>query len=134
MKDLFEEPTLLPQEVQDVIMKFEEGTYEDCAKLVEGLNAVGYTCEYYLDASPFGLRKVIRKGNLYTLEEIERFSTDVGLDEADYYLYNAGRFAVGQNLVILDHKKESIIMSFLLSGATDDDEIVYECVYTDLKE
>ncbi len=56
--DLFANYELLPQEIQDVLKECEEfeDTYEDCDKLVAKLEAVGYTCDYYLDASPFHLR------------------------------------------------------------------------------
>lgn len=59
--DLFEYPELLPLEVQDVINKFSESEndYADCAKLVEELNDVGYTCDYGLDAEPYNLRKIL---------------------------------------------------------------------------
>jgi len=60
--DLFEHPECIPQEVKEVLDRFadkvEEGmSYEDCASLVSNLEAVGYTCEYYLQAEPFFLRK-----------------------------------------------------------------------------
>lgn len=63
--DLFEQVETLPQEVQDVLKKYENGdfTYEDCAKLVTELEFVGYTCEYGLDAEPFNLRKDFREGD-----------------------------------------------------------------------
>lgn len=59
--DLFEHPELLPLEVQGVIDKFSESEndYADCAKLVEELNDVGYTCDYGLDAEPYNLRKIL---------------------------------------------------------------------------
>ncbi len=61
MKDLFDEPfDKLPIEVQEVLSKYayDEFDYENCANLVEDLNSIGYTCEYYLNAEPFGLRKL----------------------------------------------------------------------------
>ena len=62
MKDLFEHYETLPQEVQDVLEKHatDDDTYENCQQLVEDLNKVGYTCDYYLDAVPFNLRKLER--------------------------------------------------------------------------
>lgn len=60
--DLFEHPELIPQEVKDVLESFEQQaidgfTYEDLAKMLTEVEAVGYTFEYYLDAEPFNLRK-----------------------------------------------------------------------------
>jgi len=58
--DLFQCQNLLPDEVQTIIGKFEksENSYEDCQNLVRALNGVGYTCDFDLDAVPFGLRKL----------------------------------------------------------------------------
>lgn len=59
--DLFEHIDTLPLEVQEILEKAQKtwnDDYEDCRKLVAELEAVGYTCEYYLDAVPFNLRKI----------------------------------------------------------------------------
>lgn len=60
MNDLFETPELLPNNVQEILNKFSEmdNTYEECEELVSELNQVGYTCDYYLDAVPYDLRKI----------------------------------------------------------------------------
>jgi len=60
--DLFDRVETLPQEVQDVLMKFSEHeqTYETCANLVSELELVGYTCDYGLDASPYELEKIVK--------------------------------------------------------------------------
>jgi hypothetical protein len=47
----------LPIEVQAVLNKERDDTYEDCAELVSELEAIGYTADYYLDAEIFDLRK-----------------------------------------------------------------------------
>lgn len=59
--DLFEHYEDLPENVQAILTKFNEAkdeNYEDCAKLVEDLEKIGYTCEYYLDATLFNLKKL----------------------------------------------------------------------------
>lgn len=58
--DLFEHYDTLPDEVKAVIDTycFEDMTYENCATLVTELNKVGYTCDYYLQAEPFALKKL----------------------------------------------------------------------------
>jgi hypothetical protein len=57
--DLFEHLDQLPQNVLDVLNRYSNGeSYQDCANLITDLNKIGYTCEYYLDAVPFGLRKL----------------------------------------------------------------------------
>lgn len=60
MKDLFEYPELLPANVNEIIERFaNEGqfSYERCDQLIDELNAVGYTCEYGLDAMPYNLQR-----------------------------------------------------------------------------
>lgn len=57
--DLFDDYESLPQEVQDILEKHGEVEfYEGCRKLIDDLEAVGYTCEYGLDACPHSLRKI----------------------------------------------------------------------------
>jgi len=58
--DLFEHYELLPQEVQDILSKYDDHdeTYENCENLKKDLETVGYTCDYYLDAVPFDLKKL----------------------------------------------------------------------------
>jgi hypothetical protein len=60
MLDLFENPELLPIEVQEILNKFSESecTYENCSQLVQELESIGYSCEYGLDAEPYELRKL----------------------------------------------------------------------------
>lgn len=61
MKDLFEYPELLPQNVNDIIERFAEEddySYESCDKLYDELYLVGYTFDYGLDAEPYNLRKL----------------------------------------------------------------------------
>ena len=56
--DLFEDYEALPQNVLDVLSKHEEGdfSYKTCEALKSDLEAIGYTCDYGLDASPYGLK------------------------------------------------------------------------------
>ena len=66
--DLFEHYETLPQEVQDVLSKYAEvDTYEQCANMLKECEALGYTFEYYLDAQPYGLRKMNAKDKLSNL-------------------------------------------------------------------
>lgn len=50
----------LPIEVQAVLDKFSEceNDYENCGNLVDELETIGWTCDFYLDAEPYGLRPV----------------------------------------------------------------------------
>ena len=58
--DLFEQYEKLPQNVLDVLSRYEEEdfTYESCEALKNDLEAIGYTCDYGLDATPYGLREL----------------------------------------------------------------------------
>ena len=69
MKDLFETPELIPSEVQAILETFDEesaNTYLELARLVNELEDIGYTFDYYLDAEPYGLRP-----NNVKLKELE---------------------------------------------------------------
>jgi hypothetical protein len=59
MKDLFETPELIPSEVQEILETFDEdkpNTYLELDRLLNELENIGYTFDYYLDAEPYGLR------------------------------------------------------------------------------
>lgn len=58
--DLFEVYETLPQEVQDVLLKYCTGdnSYELCEALIKALEPLGYTCDYGLDGEPYELRKI----------------------------------------------------------------------------
>jgi hypothetical protein len=73
MRDMFEFYEELPQEVTDVLAKFEaeENTYEACGNLVDALREIGWTCEYYLDAQPYNLRP-LTEFDKWELEKVEK--------------------------------------------------------------
>lgn len=56
MKDLFETPELIPSDVMNIILTFNENTYEECERVKNELEELGYTFDYYLDAEPYALR------------------------------------------------------------------------------
>ena len=61
MKDLFETPELIPNEVQDVLVTFDEdcaNTYHELDRILKLIEPLGYTFDYYLDAEPYGLRPI----------------------------------------------------------------------------
>ena len=69
--NLFENYEILPQNVQDVLTKHEsmDFTYENCDSLISDLESVGYTCDYGLDASPYGLRQNFKLGGKVRVAE-----------------------------------------------------------------
>ena len=61
MKDLFETPELIPNEVQAVLETFDENcanTYHELDRILNLIEPMGYTFDYYLDAEPYGLRPI----------------------------------------------------------------------------
>jgi hypothetical protein len=59
MKDLFETPELIPSDVQAILESFDEdapNTYLELDRMINELESIGYTFDYYLDAEPYGLR------------------------------------------------------------------------------
>jgi hypothetical protein len=60
MKDLFETPDLIPEEVQAVLETFDEyaSDYEELDRILAEIEPLGYTFDYYLNAEPYGLRPI----------------------------------------------------------------------------
>ena len=61
MRDLFETPELIPDNVQAVLETFNEdctNTYHELDRLLIEIEPMGYTFDYYLDAEPYGLRPI----------------------------------------------------------------------------
>jgi hypothetical protein len=61
VKDLFETPELIPDEVQAVLESFEEDSgneYFELDRILAEIEPLGFTFDYYLDADPYGLRPI----------------------------------------------------------------------------
>ena len=58
MKDLFETPELIPQEVQAVLDTLSEdaNSYLELERIQKQVEKLGYTFDYGLDAEPYDLR------------------------------------------------------------------------------
>lgn len=72
MKDLFETPELIPSDVQAILESFDEespNTYAELDRLVNELESIGYTFDYFINAEPYGLRPI--NINLEQLEGYE---------------------------------------------------------------
>jgi hypothetical protein len=129
-----EEYDALPQIVKDVLDRFstDENDYESCGKLVDALNKIGWTCDYYLDAEPYDLRRIIKKGESYSYADLEAYSKTKGMDDRDHSLECDGDFNIGHQIVKLEHKHKDEISTFVLVGFTPSNGGIYECVYTDM--
>lgn len=74
MKDLFETPELIPQNVQEVFETFDEEVdpYHELARITKEIEPMGYIFDYYLDAEPYGLRPIgIKLNELEGWEHID---------------------------------------------------------------
>jgi hypothetical protein len=72
MKDLFETPELIPSDVQAILESFDEespNTYSELDRLVNEIELIGYTFDYFINAEPYGLRPI--NINLEQLEGYE---------------------------------------------------------------
>jgi len=59
MKDLFECPTELPENIQEILNRYSDAdTYIELEKMYKEMIENGYTFEYYLDAVPYNLQKI----------------------------------------------------------------------------
>lgn len=60
MKDLFETPELIPNEVQAVLNTFSEDadSYSEIERILKQIEPLGYTFEYGLSSDPYGLRPI----------------------------------------------------------------------------
>jgi hypothetical protein len=117
--DLFNHQEELPQKVKDVLKEFEdcEFTYDSCAQLVSALNEVGYTCDYYLDAEPYHLRKIIKAGDTYTYKELGLYHEDVNCYSAEFTKKEEGTWEYGKYVIELTNKENpNIKMKFILKG------------------
>jgi hypothetical protein len=70
MKDLFDTPELIPNEIQAILETFDEDAspYLELERLLAEMKPLGYTFDYFLDASPYGLRPIGTE-----LEELEGY-------------------------------------------------------------
>jgi RNA polymerase subunit RPABC4/transcription elongation factor Spt4 len=60
--DLFERYDLLPQYVQDLLLKYgemDDNTYDNCRAFIAELEDMGYTADFGLDALPYQMAKVL---------------------------------------------------------------------------
>lgn len=50
----------LPKEIQAIVNTFDDSKegYKECERIIQELNKVGYTADYYLDAVLFDFREI----------------------------------------------------------------------------
>jgi len=77
-EDLFENYESLPEEVQEVLSKYalEDETYENMENMLAELQPLGYTFEYGLDATPYGLKKM-ENGGEFILQDNSPVEVDI---------------------------------------------------------
>ena len=129
--DLFEHYELLPKKVKKVLDKYFEAwgeTYDECRAMLKDVEAIGYTFEYYLDATPYNLRRMVKVGELYFLDELSTLFLDEGLCETDFVLTDNEDFATIQHKT----KPDFIKLSFIGKQGGSEDKKVYECIHSDI--
>jgi hypothetical protein len=96
--DLFEQYETLPQEVQDVLMKYCDGdnSYKKCRALIKALKPHGYTCEYGLDGQPYGLKQ-IEGLTTYQMFIAWKASDNVIRTEKKVYLTQCSQYGIPMN-------------------------------------
>ena len=98
MVDLFEDYKNIPPNIQEILDKysedFKDGNYEGLAKALKEVEANGYTFEYYLDGSAYGLRPL-------------------GVPLSDLEGFEEEEFAKGGEIT-LDQKEDRFIRILLL--------------------
>lgn len=134
--DLFEDYENIPANVQEILENnaeaLEGGDYRDLERVKNELEAIGYTYDYYLDGTPYDLRKIGQKGKSETEEdEFARGGYNYGrswhLDRArhnkgeDWEVRRRGKYAEGGEIdslysrLVKEHSKggyEKMGMSF----------------------
>lgn len=121
--DLFEDFENLPENVKQLINDFhtrseelEIDGYENCKILVSELELIGYSCEYYLDAEPFNLKKVDNQSES-VFKEYMRVLKSVKAEEAKCkrfgqgYFYNKNKFYASEKRLQELQKKEHELAS-----------------------
>ena len=55
-----EEWDALPEHIKEICGTFneDEDSYQECAKIQDRLQSVGWTCDYYLDGVPFDVKPI----------------------------------------------------------------------------
>jgi len=76
MKDLFDTPELIPNEVQSILDKYalDDCDYMVCRQLQDELEYVGYTIDWGLDAEPFNLRPILHTFIAFCRETSQSYS------------------------------------------------------------
>lgn len=92
MKDLFEYPELIPENIQAIMDSADEDkcSYKECERMLGEMNELGYTFEYGLDGEPHNLSKMDEEDLLHI--EAKKLLDEMGftcsLDEVNTNILN----------------------------------------------
>lgn len=117
--DLFEHIESLPQEVQNLINNWDciIDTYEECDKFLAALKPLGYEFKYYLDATPYDLRKIdsmkVYRATAYGIDNTMFIIAAKNANEAHQIAINEDMGSVDFDDV---HESDSLYTSETLSG------------------
>jgi len=88
--DLFNEMHLVPKEVKAILETHDDNAdqYKELTRLVKAIEPLGYTFDFYLDAEPYNLRKIVpQKVEMIMWESIQRDCKLPKEDNNDGYIY-----------------------------------------------
>jgi predicted ABC-type ATPase len=103
--DLFEDFDNLPKNIQDIFFEYEDSddTYERNEEMLSRLKPLGYTFDYGLDATPYGLKKMekggeVKKGDIVIWENKKYKLGKEDKEIKNFYLLNMdGTYAQNPN-------------------------------------
>jgi hypothetical protein len=106
--DLFEHYDKLPKNVTDILDRYaeEDNTYPILEDLQAELEAVGYTFDYGLDAEPYNLRKIAKKGT--NTNKVKKASNTVSKKEKEVYNYYVEQTEDAPSVVYADIERDVV--------------------------
>ena len=126
MVDLFEDYENIPPKIQEILDRysedFEDGNYDGLAKALKEVEANGYTFEYYVDGSAYGLRPIdVPLSDLEGFEE-EEFAKGGQISTGDWVTYKTDGKRYKVKRVLNNNMLEIASGSTVLMVSMDDVE------------
>jgi hypothetical protein len=100
--DLFEDFDNLPKNIQDIFFEYEDSddTYERNEEMLSRLKPLGYTFDYGLDATPYGLKKLVKGGGVgkKIIVETSKGKAEYNNQDIQEMIDNIGTYMAADNL------------------------------------
>jgi len=108
-KDLFEDYTNIPPRVKEILdsYDFDDMDYSDTRKMLDEVNAEGYTFDFYLDNEPFGLRPIdVPLSDIEGYEdEDSEYATGGSIMEKTMREFKQGKLRSSSGEIVTDRKQ-----------------------------